>query len=766
MAALKRYISKRLRYTETVESSCAASCAALLSLLDERERRTLEKEYTHAHIGLVTLELAEFYALRSADQELLGPSVMDTLEFEAMRQLPEIFPEAVLLCLERVDFSTVLLVFRITRDAVAFASAAQLFRIQIRERLDAALLRSVRGVGEVRAGFAHLPPRDQGPLPQAFFRAYCHARRQASRPGELKNLPLYDEFRSILERGGVSTLYQPVYDFRTGQVLGWEAFSRGPADSVLERPQALFKLAEELDAAFELEALCREAALRNLGPIRPGQKLFLNNLSSELSSPGFSPEHLLALVEPHGLQPGDVVLEFAERQGFHDMTMFHQALQQFRRKGFHVAIDDVGSGDSSLRAITQIRPDYIKIDIGLIGGVDSNPFHRCMVETLVHLAGKLDAHVIAVGVERDTELSSLVSMGVAGGQGRLLGEPAPERSSESVSIPLKSNFFSLRASSQYGFPIKDLAKPAYTASPRTTVREIKEMLADTPPQTSVVVTQGPKPIGLLMQYNTDRHLSTQFGMSLYYHREVERIMDTAPLVVEGSTAVEETARLAMSRDSEKVYDDIIVVEEEALVGLVSVQGMLDQLALMQVELAKGANPLSGLPGNVVIEREIERRAKLGEPTAVTYVDLDHFKVYNDVYGFERGDRILLLTAEVLNRAVERAGDSADFVGHIGGDDFVLLLAPEHARAVCDEATALFRKEVPRMYTQDDVERGFIVGKGRDGQVGRYPLTSLSIAVVDCDFTGAFSMAKLSARMADVKKRAKEIVGDAIVREPF
>lgn len=767
MTALRKFFSKKLQYSEPLARADDANGHALLSFFGEDGAAELEGLYAREHLGIVTLELKDYYSLRSPDQDILGPKIMDTLEYEAVREIPNIFHHARFLFSERIGFCCVFLAFIITEDVVAFANATQLFRIQVRERINKNLLSTTNGIGDVLAGHAYIPPRRQGPFSEVVFKAYCHSRRFASQPKELSSLPLYDEFRWILEKGKISTLYQPVIDFQHGDVIGWEAFSRGPRGGFFEPPQTLFQLAAELGCTFDLETLCRDKALQGLGPIGPHQKLFLNNFCNDASAPGFSASQLLDIIAPHGLTPQNVVLEFAERQGFRDMNLFYKAIENFRREGFAIAIDDVGSGDSSLHNLTQIRPDYIKIDISLIDGIDSNPYHRSMVETLVFLAGKLNASIIAVGIETDTELSSLVSMGVDGGQGNLIGPPATAVSAKSVTIPAKTWYTPANTAGWHTFsPVRELVRPTCSVSPGTTVKEVKAMLADQPPQTSVAVVNACRPVGLLMQYTMDRHLSTQFGMSLYYHREVGRIMDSAPLVVDVETSVEEAAKAAMAREGTKIYDDILVTEKGRLIGAVSVQGMLDKLAEMQVELAKGANPLSGLPGNVVIEHEIEKRVKKRLTCGMIYVDLDNFKVYNDVFGFDRGDKIILLTARTLTRAVAEKGDARDFVGHVGGDDFIVLAEPDNVPAICDRVLELFADEVPSLYRNEDLQRGYIVGKGRDGHIRKYPLVSLSLAVLDCSFDERFSMGRLSERVADVKKRAKDIEGNSCIREPF
>jgi diguanylate cyclase (GGDEF)-like protein len=312
-------------------------------------------------------------------------------------------------------------------------------------------------------------------------------------------------------------------------------------------------------------------------------------------------------------------------------------------------------------------------------------------------------------------------------------------------------------------PLRDLLQPTPTANPDTKVQAVEEMLADRPPMSSVVVVSGNKPVGLVMNYNLGRQLGTRYGFALFYRREIRRLMDPDPLIVEIAEPVEEVAKAATNRENAKIYDDIIVAENGAFAGTISVQKMLDHLAEIQVKIAMGANPLTGLPGNVAIEQEINRRSAKAIRSSLVYVDLDNFKVYNDAYGFDNGDRMILLTARTLRAAVEKTGGEF-FLGHVGGDDFVIIGDPEMAETLAGAIANLFQGEVPALYREADRDRGCIQGKGRDGVVRKFPLVSVSIGIVDCDFQAAFTMEELSHRVAEIKKYAKSVPGNAFVRD--
>jgi len=187
-------------------------------------------------------------------------------------------------------------------------------------------------------------------------------------------------------------------------------------------------------------------------------------------------------------------------------------------------------------------------------------------------------------------------------------------------------------------------------------------------------------------------------------------------------------------------------------------------ALRRRELEGGANPSTRLPGNVAIEQAIRRRIENNLPFAVCYTDLDNFKAYNDTYGFLKGDAVIQQTAHVLLSAVGQSGNPDDFVGHIGGDDFIVITTPERAQQVCAQAIAAFDTLAPLFYDAETRARGYIDAYDRQGRAMRFPLVSLSIAVVSNAYRAVLHLAEVAQRAVELKKRAKEISGSAYVSE--
>jgi DNA-binding response OmpR family regulator len=174
------------------------------------------------------------------------------------------------------------------------------------------------------------------------------------------------------------------------------------------------------------------------------------------------------------------------------------------------------------------------------------------------------------------------------------------------------------------------------------------------------------------------------------------------------------------------------------------------------------NQLTHLPGNTLIMEELRRRVADGQPFAMLYIDLDHFKVFNDTYGFARGDRAIVLLAQIIQRVVNSVGEGSDFIGHVGGDDFAVLTRPERYQAICEQLIASFDDEIRTLYDRDDLERGYLWGTDRHGILRSFPVMSVTIAVVTNRNRRFLSADEVSEVAAALKKRGKGQPGSGYV----
>lgn len=582
---------------------------------------------------------------------------------------------------------------------------------------------------------------------------------------------LAEEFCALLEARNVTVVFQPIVNLTTGTVYGYEALTRGPKGSAFASPQDLFSFAQSHGYLYTLERLTREKAISEFGSWRKAleprfrPKLFLNVNPRIFQDPSFASGRTRELVERIGMVPGDIAFEITERSSIEDMKGFRRALEHYRNQGFMVAIDDTGSGYSNLALIAEIQPEFIKVDRALIHNIDQAPIRRALVETLVTFGEKTNIRLIAEGIETEAELAALQAMGLTLGQGFYLAPPAspvPELS-EQAKRYLTQTLTTDTADPDSTRTIGSITCLAPCFPPETPTREVAQHFERYPTDLGAVITKDQEPIGLVMQDKLNHKLASQYGVSLYWGRPVAAVMDSSPLIIEHNTSLELASQLATSRPSSQLYDDIIVTRDYKYLGSVSIRTLLNVITQIQVELARHANPLTGLPGNVRIDQEIDRRLAKNQPFTLIYADLDDFKAYNDHYGFQRGDQAIRFTAEVITACAQRQGEKDIFIGHIGGDDFVIITASDKVQQLCDAIIANFDSRVEELYDEEDARRGYIKNVDRLGHEVIVPLLSLSLAVVESkgQFRTRLEIAEVAA---ELKRYAKSRRGSLTVRD--
>jgi diguanylate cyclase (GGDEF)-like protein len=184
--------------------------------------------------------------------------------------------------------------------------------------------------------------------------------------------------------------------------------------------------------------------------------------------------------------------------------------------------------------------------------------------------------------------------------------------------------------------------------------------------------------------------------------------------------------------------------------------------IRRVNVDSSLQPLTRLPGNVAIEAEVQRRFRDRIPWGVLYLDLDNFKAFNDVYGFVRGDDAIRLLATTLSNVVRHLGEDGDFVGHIGGDDFIAVTSPTHAERIAQEVIVNFDRDIKELYAFEDLRRGYIETRDRRNVSMRSPIMSVSIAIVAGGTTATYQ--QIGEVAAELKKLAKRQPGSVFVTD--
>ena len=559
-----------------------------------------------------------------------------------------------------------------------------------------------------------------------------------------------DVLLELIEHDRLSPLFQPIFDNASQTILGYEALIRGPAGHLLEFPDQLFKVAQEEELLSELELACRNAAIQRFVQLETDAKLFLNVNPNVLKDESHPTGSTLRLSELHGLAPERIIIELSERYPIDDTDLLSEAITHYRALGLRVAIDDLGAGYSGLKLWSELQPDFVKIDRYFIKELQHDATKKEFVQSIINLARNLNAKVIAEGIETHAELKQLNEMGIHLYQGFYLCRPV-----QSPPLHPDSQLIERIASSYRpnGDTIAQLAKDAPSIPSTTKAHVALDLFTNDKQLTAIPVVDNSKPVGMLRREAIMELFSGSYGRALYANKDVVRVMDKNPMIVDWQTPIDLVSNKVTDDFDVDIYKQFIVTQNSRFQGIASIRDLLRRITEVKVQNARYANPLTLLPGNVPIHRTISQYLDENKAFEVAYFDLNNFKPYNDVYGYSKGDRVISWVGELLR---EIFAESHHFIGHIGGDDFVTIspVAVTNRDKYLD-VVARFEAKVNEFYSTADQARQYIFANDRTGERAQFPLLGIAIGIVQPDCSRCNSYHDVSDLAAEAKKRAKQ-----------
>jgi diguanylate cyclase (GGDEF)-like protein len=252
---------------------------------------------------------------------------------------------------------------------------------------------------------------------------------------------------------------------------------------------------------------------------------------------------------------------------------------------------------------------------------------------------------------------------------------------------------------------------------------------------------------------------------LFSNRQINLVMDNRPLCVEYDTTINIVSKLAMTRSIENLYDCIIITNNDSYYGIVTIKDLLEKTTQLEINYAKHLNPLTGLPGNIIIEHELEKHIGNNHEFSVLYLDIDNFKVYNDVYGFENGDKMIQFISRMLTESLSCYCNSQYFIGHIGGDDFIVIIDEcIEQEKICEDIINKFKKRTKDFYKTEDFEKNHIIAKNRYGHEEQFGIVTISIAGVNGKDKNFKDIYQLSEYASQIKTKCKSIWDNCYIIE--
>jgi diguanylate cyclase (GGDEF)-like protein len=446
--------------------------------------------------------------------------------------------------------------------------------------------------------------------------------------------------------------FQPVVNLTTGGVAGLEILARPETGDIL----AEARRDPELDGRLAVLAVRAAARKETLLP------LHVNVFAGTLADlGGLTPLH--AAVRAAGRLPWEVTIDIGPPYTHVPQQALLEAVSALRAQGFRISADGVGDGDVPLRLLTDMWPDLVKLDASLL----ARPAAVMAMRTLCEQLGAL---LSVEGVETELQCAAAVAAGAQLAQGELFAPPArlpaadvyvPPRSPGAVAVP------------RSGPSVLEFVRPAALLPATASAGQVRALLTGSPEVSGVLLVDAQGlPVRSVHRSRFLLSMSGRYGHALYADRPAAKLGDPPRTVGVDATAWEVLDVVAVGGRS-RTSDDVAVVDRAGrCVGVVRLADLVRALAESRVEEAAGLNPLTRLPGSDAITGEVDRRIADGRTFALSWLDVDHFKQVNDGAGFAAGDELI----RSVGRALQHAASGSTRVGHIGGDDFLVLAEPE------------------------------------------------------------------------------------------
>ncbi len=565
----------------------------------------------------------------------------------------------------------------------------------------------------------------------------------------------------LLRGDGLHPVYQPIACLKDGAIFAHETLIRGPQGTSLQSPAELFKAATLENLNFDLENVSAISAVDRWGEMRNPGRLFVN-ISAEVLVEVLTlhgSEALVELIKNLGVFPRMLVLEITEHERVADMDNLASTVEDVRRAGVSLALDDFGDGRSSLRLWSQLKPEFVKIDKYFTKDISQHAGKLKTIQALQQIAAIFDTDLIAEGIETPDDLRVLRDLGIPYGQGYLMGRPAtdPLRQIEPEASSILRDrrvavFPELNKISQLGHLRHMSVIEAPVAGVETSNDDLAQMLLSAPQLHAVAVVDAGRPVGLINRAQFLNEYSKLYFREVWGRKSCMMHANREPRLVERNHKIEELLGILTSDDQRYLSEGFIVTENGRYAGLGTGDQLVRSVTETRIEAARHANPLTFLPGNVPISQHIQRLLNSGAAFVACYADLNNFKPFNDQYGYWRGDEMIRLLARVI---LSHCDTQRDFVGHVGGDDFLILFQSIDWHMRCVRIVDSLAAGALELFDPQAREAGGIHTDDRHGVLRFFPCTTLSIGAVVAD-PGHFLKAEdVATGAAEAKHHAKK-----------
>ena len=558
---------------------------------------------------------------------------------------------------------------------------------------------------------------------------------------------LLNELTKILEGKFLTPYFLPIVYLPQKKIMGYKAIIRGPADSPLHSPRSLLDTAERFKLSAKLEYIREEITLNRYASLKIKEKLFIIINPSVVQQPDFKKKVILKYMDQLGIDPASIiiVIELTEFKPIDNLKLIRNAVTYYRKLGFEIAISDLGAAYLGLSRWSELQIAYVEIDRHFIRGIHDDPLKFNLVRSIQDIAGSFNCKLIAEGIETEDEFKIIEKLGITHAHGHYFGRPMLD--------PLKKidqALFVVSDKTDKFNTIKAdyIAQSIAPISSKTAISQVMKLFHDNSDINILPLVDNQVASGIIFREPfLLKLLSSHYGMDLYGKKPIQTFIDKTPLSFDKNISIELISKqLTSSMRNDQAF---IITNDGKYTGIGTTLDLLEEITHQQIYNAEHANPLTLLPGSVPINHKINQLLASKIPFSFGYFDLDYFKPFNDVYGYNAGDDIIKLVARILTQHIPT---ESGWVGHIGGDDFIVIILGNNWLMCCENILEAFKMAVPNYYKDEDIKAGGIFTENRQGEKCFFPMLSLSAGLVDPVST---SQCQSHVDIADLASQSKK-----------
>lgn len=582
-------------------------------------------------------------------------------------------------------------------------------------------------------------------------------------------MELTEKWRRALEK--VDYALQPLVNLQTGETYAVEALLREVAQAGFATIEDFFDAAFADGVLFGVDIELRHKAIRKFKEIHFYQemKLFYNYDPRILEMPDYRFGVSEEILNAYGLSTDSLCFELNERHKFSKFQSFEQLISGLKDRGFKLALDDFGAGFASFELFYHAEPDCLKFDRFLIRDIDKDFKKQTFCSYIVDLAKILGVLAVAEGVETAGELDVCKKIGFDLVQGYFIQRPTQRTADLMPKYPhvaQHSRGNGLSVTRDFELIAREMIK-LDAIGVNDSIKVLFDKFHDNQRLNFFpVVDKSGFPLGIIHERDIKKYVYSPYGRDLLYNKSItsslRKFLSACP-ICDINTPQEKILEVYINNpDSEGV----IITNLQKYDGFLTAKSLLTIINEKNLALAREVNPLTKLPGNMMINQFIAAACDDGGCFYyLIYFDLDNFKPFNDRFGFTPGDRAIIALADLLKK-IYHASDS--FIGHIGGDDFFIGLKRnaeclEEEYGQIEKVIDLFSQGARTFYNEMELQKGSYFTKDRQGKKKEFPLLSVSAAVLELPKAmPRLTPEEIARRLAELKKEAKKAAGSKII----